>query len=323
MKAIVTGGAGFIGSHLVDSLLRDGYEVTVIDNLERGSAQNLRHCLDGITFIHADLRERLPSLGLTDINTVVFDLAAKVFGVTYLYQTPWTLMSDNLQITMNNLKRWGQAKKYVYLSSSCVYDFEGAPIPHKESDVGFLNSFYGWSKCFGELCCQALDEEWKQHGGFNYTVIRPFNVYGPREAFLHPHVLPDFIRKACACKYDGVQTFEILGDGNQTRSLTYVDDVVDGIRLAAEVGKRTAYNLSYPKETRIIDLARLLWELMEIDPEPVFVAAPEKEVKLRCGSSEKAERELGWRPKIELREGLMRMLEWMVPLIEPKARETL
>ena len=310
-KALVLGGAGFLGSHVVDSL-QNGYEVTVVDNLERGRAENLAHCMDKITFIRSDLRQKSLSLDFEAAESVVFDFAAKVFGVRHLYATPWTLLADNLQIVINNLKRWGDAKKYIYISSSCVYDWDGSLIPNKEDDIGYLNSFYGWSKLFGELCCQALDEE----KGLDYTILRPFNVYGPREAFLHPHVIPDFVRKACDCKFRDVKNFEILGDGNQTRSFTYVSDIVDGIRLAVKAGRKTAYNLSYPEETKILDLAELIWDLMDISPEPVFVPAPKQEVKLRCGCSEKAEAELGWKPKVGLKEGLRKTIEWLVPLIE-------
>jgi len=310
-KAIVTGGAGFLGSHLVDALLEDGYDVTVIDSLERGTAENLSHCLDRITFIHRDLRE--PSQILTPTGDyLVFDFAAKVFGVRHLYETPWTLMTDNIQITMNNLRRWSNAKKYVYISSSCVYDFNEAPIPHKEGDFGYLNSFYGWGKIFGELCCQALDEE----KGFNYTVIRPFNTYGPRETLLYPHVIPDFIRKGYDCKYRGVKTFEILGDGKQTRSFTYSSDAVSGIMLGAKLGEKTAYNISSPEETTIMELAELIWDIMDINPEPVFKPAPTKEVKKRYASTLKAEQELGWKAKVDLKEGLKRTVEWMVPRME-------
>jgi len=317
IKALVLGGAGFLGCHTVDALLERGCKVTAVDNLERGKAENLAHCMDRITFIRSDLKQEQP-IGLDAAGGLVFDFAAKVFGIRHLYAAPWTLMVDNLQIVMNNLKRWGNAKKYIYISSSCVYDWEGVPMPHKEDDMGYLNSFYGWSKLFGELCCQALNEE----KGLDYTVLRPFNVYGTRESSLHPHVIPDFVRKACDCKFRDVKTFEILGDGKQTRSFTYISDVVDCIMLAAEAGRRTAYNISYPEETTILSLAETIWDIMGISPEPVFVPAPEQEVKLRCGSSVKAERELGWKPKVGLREGLEKTLEWMVPLIEDRVGKT-
>jgi len=311
LKAIVTGGAGFIGSHLVDCLLEENYEVTVIDNLERGKASNLAHCMDKITFLHADLRKEPQHIEVNADDGLVFDFAAKVCGVRQLYDEPWSMLSNNMEIVLNSLKRWRDARKYIYISSSCVYDWEGVPIPHRETDVGYLDSFYGWSKLFGELCCEACSRE----NDLDYTILRPFNVYGPRETLFNPHVIPDFIRKACDCKFNNVEAFEILGDGTQTRSFTYSSDIVEGIMLAIDKGRRTAYNLGYPEEVKIMALAKLIWDIMDITPEPFFVPASEQEVKFRGVDIEKIKTELGWKPKVGLKKGLEKTIEYMVPLI--------
>ena len=304
LNAIVTGGAGFIGSHLVDRLLNDNYDVTVIDNLERGDAENLKH-IANLQMIREDLRHYRDQVAVDD-DTVVFDLAAKVFGIRHLYAEPWTLMRDNVQITLNNLRRWSNVEKYVYVSSSCVYDWDNVPLPHTESDVGYLNSFYGWSKLIGEILCQAVDEEC----GFNYTIIRPFNVYGPRESFQYPHVVPDFIKQTYEHKRDGVKTFTILGDGRQTRSFTYVADVVDGIVKAAERGGKTAYNLSSVTAIQMKDLAAMIWRLFDIEFDPVYIPAPTQEVKRRCGTAVKAINELNWHPATPLTTGLQHTIDW-------------
>jgi len=313
-RVLVTGGAGFIGSHLVEKLLSLGAEVTVVDNLERGKAENLQHCMEDITFIQTDLRKNFPKVN----PDVVFDLAAKVFGIKNLYNTPATLMGDNVQIAINTMRNCLDVEKYIYVSSSCVYDHDAVKIPHREDDVGLVNSFYGWSKLVGELFVEACRVE----HGLNYTIVRPFNVYGPRESFKYPHVIPDFIKRAYECKFLGKQTFEILGDGRQTRSFTYVEDVVEGLILAAERGRPEAYNLGSERETTIHELAEMVWRLFDIKPKVVWLPAVEGDVVRRCASGEKARRELGWTPKTSLEEGLRKTVNWYLSSVASSGRTT-
>jgi len=304
-QVLVTGGAGFIGSHLVDGLLKRGALVTVVDNLERGKAQNLQHCMDKITFERMDLRE--PHLDWSGAPDIVFDCAAKVFGIRNLYNEPATMLSDNVTITLNVISRCLGVEKYVYLSSSCVYDSDIVRVPHVENDMGLLNSFYGWSKLYGELLMQAYKEEF----GLDYTIARPFNVYGPRESFKFPHVIPDFIKQAEQIEHSKDQSFRILGKGTQTRSFTYIADLVEGLILCAEKGRATAYNLGSEVETQIIFLARLLLDIYGIKDRPIqHMPMVEGDVQRRCASSRKALRELGWKPQIDLKTGLEKTIAW-------------
>lgn len=314
-KVCVTGGAGFLGSHLVDALIDSKAEVTVIDNLERGSAENLEHSIDKINFLQRDLKYHSLYESLhwyPPKFDYVFDLAAKVYGIRGLYSKPATMLSDNLRITQNTLKQV-RCEKYIYVSSSCVYDSDTAKVPHKEDDIGLINSFYGWSKYMGEKLCEAYHQETE----LNYTIVRPFNVYGPRDSLRYPHVIPDFIQKAKRIKkHSGL--FEILGDGQQTRSFTYIKDAVEGLLLAAEKGGCKAYNIGCETETSINDLAFKICSLMEIwalsTPREglglVYLPPIEGDVRRRCANSERARQELGWEAKTPLEEGLKETIKW-------------
>lgn len=302
-STLITGGAGFIGSHLVETLLKKKARVTVIDNYERGQADNLEEFMEDIKFHNVDLRTDYPNLPQFDY---VYDLAARVWGITNLYAQPATILADNLQIITNTLKHNLGCRKYIYCSSSCVYDYPNAVTPHKEEDYGYVNSEYGWSKVIGEMLCKAYYKEI----GLNYIVVRPFNVYGPKESLDFPHVIPDFIEQAYKCQQEKRDQFEILGDGEQTRSFTYVSDLIDGFIAITERGERGVYNIGSERESKINTIANIILRHFKLDIPIVHKPKIIGDVRRRKPDCSKAKQDLSWEPQVSLDQGLRKTINW-------------
>jgi nucleoside-diphosphate-sugar epimerase len=157
--------------------------------------------------------------------------------------------------------------------------------------------------------------------GLDYSVARIFNAYGTRESPMSPHVIPDFVKKSYEYKKDPSRGFEIIGDGEQTRAYTWVEDIVEGLVLMAErdeaIGE--AINLGTSEEVKVIDLARMILEIVGLDPSTVefkHLPSPKGDIKRRSADISKAKRLLGWYPKTSLREGLERTVAWLSPRIE-------
>ena len=308
----VTGGGGFIGSHLVDDLLRLGCSVTVLDSFDRGSINNLPLDDQGLTVKKVDLLD-CPNLDaeLEGIE-ILFDLAAKVSGNRELYQSPADLLRTNVGITMNVAKAATKAKvgRIVFSSSSCVYDSPTPRIPHREADVGFpLQSYYGWSKLIGETVYSAYQEQF----GLKVATARTFNAYGPRESVKSPHVIPEFIIKAFELRAGKRTCFGIMGDGNQTRSFLHVRDATRGLIKLAESDYCEAFNFGSEKEVRIMDLAFTILKAVGLDATQVkFTYEPINpiDIKRRSADISKSRSKLEWEPKVELEEGIFDTVEW-------------
>ena len=307
----VTGGAGFIGSHLVDSLLARGCRVIVLDSLARGNLSNLPSNNEQLVLKNIDLASSATLEREIENVEVLFDLAAKSPGNRDLYKNPADLVSTNVGITLKVAQAASKVgvDRVVFVSSSCVYDHEKAVVPHAESDVGVSKlSYYGWSKLIGETIYSAYAEQY----GLNASVARIFNAYGPRESLSSPHVVPEFIMKAFECK-KGNGTFEILGDGNQTRSFLFVTDAVEGLIRLAESGLTEPVNFGFPREVSIQELATLVLEEVGVKVSDVsFInnPGPPKDVRRRSPDISKANSLLGWKPNVELKEGLQITIKW-------------
>ena len=311
-KVAVTGGGGFIGSHLVEELLGRGCFVTVLDSFERGSTSNLPVTHEKLTVKKVNLLE---SSNLErDFNgiEVLFDLAAKVSGNRDLYQSPADLLATNIGITLNVAKAAVKAHigRVVFSSSSCVYDSPNPRIPHAENDVTLpLQSYYGWSKLIGETIYSAHSDQF----GLKVGTARIFNAYGPRESLRSPHVIPEFIQKAFELKAGKRTAFEVLGDGNQTRSFLYVRDAVSGLIKLAESESCEVFNFGSDKEVKIADLAESILQSVGLNPGQIkFVHEPINpiDVKRRAADISKARTTLNWTPKVDLGEGLANTIDW-------------
>lgn len=251
---------------------------------------------------------------------VIYDFAARVYGVKDLYSNPGSLLADNVEMTIALLRAAAKArvKRYVYVSSSCVYDFRGAMVPHMEDDLGLCETSYGWGKLFGEALVRFYAHEY----GMDVRIVRLFNVYGPRDSFQSPHVIPDFIRQAWLLQKRKADAFPMIGTGAQTRDFTWLGDAALAILAVADRGQPgEAYNVGTGREIEIKALAKMICAEFGLDPERVqFTSrpAPREDIQRRSADISKI-KALDWRPTVELEEGIKYVSAWLVPLLESGA----
>lgn len=311
-KVLVTGGASFIGSNLVDALIARGAHVRVVDDLSSGRLENIQaHVSSGrVSFIEADLREPgVARSAMKDIQ-VVFHLAADHGGRGYvdLHQA-----GPASNLFLDGLVFWEAIKagveKVVYASSGCVYPNSmqtdtAKEIYLKEQDVKpphDADNMYGWAKLMAELTLQAYHKEYE----LGAASCRYFTVYGPRG--VENHAVIAMIARA----FVGQNPFEIWGDGQQIRNWTYVDDIVDGTILAAEkIQDGTAVNLGTMERVRVIDAAKLTLEFAGRKADFKFLRQMPTGPANRVADNSLAKKLLGWEPKVMFREGLRRTMDW-------------
>lgn len=311
VKVLVTGGAGFIGSEVVNQLLKKGYFVRVADDLSKKEAKTPKGC----EFLKVNLTDKKSALRAMEGIDYCIHLAAKIGGIGYFHKYPATILSENNKMYSSVFEAAvvKKIKRIIYLSSSMVFE-STETFPSKEQDIVKIPppvSAYGFSKLVGEWYCKAFNDEY----GLEYTIIRPFNAYGineaPGEEIGYAHVIPDLIKKILAGQYP----LKLLGDGNQTRCFTHVSDIANGIILAMESKKgiNDDFNIGSEKEMKMINLAKMLWELCgENKPFKVkFVPGFKYDIKKRVPSSLKAQKILGWRERKNLSEELPKVIEWI------------
>lgn len=304
MKILLTGGAGFIGSHLSDRLLADGHYVTVMDNLLTGNYDNIAHNLSNprFEFVHHNVCNHIHMIGQQDW---VIHFASPASPIDYLKLKIETLKVNSLG-THNTL---GVARikgaKYLLASTSEVYgDPEMHPQP--ESYWGNVNPIgprgvYDESKRFAE----ALTMAYHHKHGLDTRIVRIFNCYGPRLRFNDGRVVSNFIGQALTG-----EPITVYGDGTQTRSFQYVSDLVDGIIRLMGVDYHLPVNIGNPEEFTIKELAHLVKELTGSESEIVYKPLPVDDPRRRLPDITLARNLLGWNPKVNLREGLVQTIAW-------------
>jgi len=306
-KILVTGGAGFIGSHIVDRLLTNGFEVIVLDNFSTGRMENLAHHQGrkNLHIVKSDLRE-LESVktALVDVD-VVFHEAAMV-SVVRSVENPLITNEINVTGTVNLLKACLDAgvKRFVHASSSSVYgDIE--TLPKREDLSPQPISPYAVSKLAAENYVKVFHEVY----GLETVCLRYFNVYGPRQAYgPYSGVITIFMNQLRSN-----QPPTIYGDGTQTRDFTYVQDVVEANLLAMMNKNATGevFNTAAGVPTTINQLAKLLLEIMgRINLKPVYQSPRLGDIKHSYADISKARRILGYEPKVSLKEGLEKLVNW-------------
>jgi nucleoside-diphosphate-sugar epimerase len=312
MSVLVTGGAGFIGSHLVDALIDKGAHVKVVDSLIRGDLSNIAHCCDKIEFVEGDLAKRPVAYEATRSTDVCFHLAATVGGVQFMASHPAEIFKS-VCIDHNVIDAcWKMGvERLLYTSSACVYPVSlqkhtsQRPLREEDAYSGEPDTVYGWVKMLGEIQCRAYHRAY----GMKIAIVRPFNPYGERESFDpdDSHVIPALIRKAV----DREDPFVVWGDGTTTRSFEYVGDTVEGMILAAEnTVEADPINLGGSQTTRIRELAELILKLTDYKATIHWDKSKPQGVRSRKANFSKPRKLLGWTPKTPLREGLHRTIKW-------------
>jgi dTDP-glucose 4,6-dehydratase len=299
---LVTGGAGFLGSHLCDELLRRGHRVICVDNLETGSLTNIEHIrAPDFEFLQLDIIE--PYFVDEGVD-FVYHLASPASPIDYLRLPLHTLKvgSYGTHHTLGLAKQ--HRARFLIASTSEVY---GDPQvhPQPESYWGHVNPIgprgvYDEAKRYAE----ALTMAYHRQQGVDTAIMRIFNTYGPR---MRPHdgrAIPTFLRQALQDR-----PITVFGDGSQTRSFTYVDDLIRGMIMLAESGAHQPVNIGNPNEFTLLELAETVVEITSSRSEIVFEALPTDDPQIRQPDISLARELLGWQPEINLREGLQRTIE--------------
>jgi UDP-glucose 4-epimerase len=316
-RVLVTGGASFIGSHLVDKLVALGAKVRVADDLSSGTLGNLKGSLSQIEFLEGDLRDRDFTRQTMEGIEVVFHLAACHGGRGFIDTHPADCASNLVLdgIVFDEAYR-AKVEKVCFASSACVYPVqhqvkpaEGQTIYLKEE---WANPFkegcaaadgeYGWAKLMGEMTLQAY---WKQYG-MKSVSCRLFTVYGEREN--ETHAVIALIAKA----FVKMDPYEIWGDGQQDRNFTYVGDIAEGmIRAAQKVDNASAINIGTAEHIKIIDTAKMIFAETGFTPQALnFDTSKPVGVYSRAADLTRTRKVLDWEPSISFKEGLRRSIEW-------------
>jgi dTDP-glucose 4,6-dehydratase len=306
---VVTGGAGFVGSHLCDHLLDRGHRVICVDNLETGSLENIEHIRDGkFRFAMLDITSHYE---IDEPVDCVYHMASPASPIDY-QRLPLHTLKVGAYGTHNSL---GLAKakraRFLLASTSEVYGDPGVH-PQPESYWGNVNPIgprgvYDEAKRYAE----ALTMAYLRQQGVDTAIARIFNTFGPRMRPKDGRAVPTFLRQALADK-----PVTVFGDGSQTRSFCYVDDMIRGLVALAESGIHEPVNLGNPDEMALIDLARLIVELSESRSEIVFEALPIDDPQVRQPEISRARDLLGWEPEVDVRDGLKRTIESAVRGLE-------
>jgi dTDP-glucose 4,6-dehydratase len=301
-SCVVTGGAGFLGSHLCDLLLSEGHRVICLDNLDTGSLQNVEHIRDPqFLFLNQDLTE---PLFLEEDVDFVYHLASPASPIDYARLPLHTLKVGSYGTHhMLGLAKEKRAR-FLLASTSEVY---GDPQVHPQPEDywGHVNPIgprgvYDEAKRYAE----ALTMAYHRQQGVNTSIARIFNTFGAR---MRPHdgrAIPTFLRQALQDK-----PVTVFGDGSQTRSFCYVDDLIRGLKLLAESDVHLPVNVGNPKEMTLLELAEAVIEATESRSEIVFEALPVDDPQVRQPDITRAQQLLDWEPEVDLVEGLRRTIE--------------
>jgi dTDP-glucose 4,6-dehydratase len=299
--AVVTGGAGFLGSHLCEYLVQAGDRVICVDNLDTGSLQNIEHIRDdAFVFVNRDM---IHHLELDEPIDFVYHLASPASPIDYL-RLPLHTLKVGSYGTHNAL---GLAKhkraRFLLASTSEIY---GDPKIHPQPETYWGNvnpigprGVYDEAKRYAE----AMTMAYHRQQGVDTCIVRIFNTYGPRMRPNDGRAVPTFLRQALEGK-----PLTVFGDGSQTRSFCYVDDLIRGLHLLMLSGEHLPVNIGNPRELNLLELAETVLRVTGSDSQVVFEALPVDDPQVRQPDITRARQVLGWEPEVELEEGLARTL---------------
>ena len=303
-KVLITGGAGFLGSHLCDRFLKEGYEVICMDNLSTGSPANINHLMgdNAFTFIKHDVTNYIHVNGGLDL---ILHFASPASPIDYLEMPIQTLKVGSL----GTHKALGLAKetgaRFLLASTSEVY---GDPQIHPQNEDYWGNvnpigvrGVYDEAKRFAEAMAMA----YHRYHGVETRIVRIFNTYGTRMRIHDGRALPTFMRQALNGK-----PLTVFGDGSQTRSFTYVDDLVEGIYRLSQSDCTEPVNIGNPDEITILEFAKEVIELTGSKSEIAFKELPQDDPQIRQPDITRAEKVLNWKPKVDRKAGLLKTLDY-------------
>ena len=303
MRILITGGAGFLGSHLADRLLEDGHEIICMDNLFTGSKRNIAHLMQNPSFEF--LRHDVTDPFKLEVDQI-YNLACPASPVHYQYNAIKTIKTSVMgAINCLGLAKRVNARVFQASTSEVYGDPEVHPQP--ESYWGSVNPI-GIRSCYdeGKRCAETLFFDYHRQNGVDIRIVRIFNTYGPRMSPQDGRVVSNFIVQALRG-----EDITIFGDGSQTRSFCYYSDLIDGfVRLMEQDKLVGPVNIGNPGEFTMLELAEKVIHLTGTQSRIVYEALPEDDPKQRQPDIELARTELGWEPRVSLDEGLVETIDY-------------
>lgn len=310
-KVLVTGGAGFIGSHVVEKLVARGAKVTILDNLQNGSKENLQSIRNDIVLIKGDCMDPAIAIRACRGKDIVMNLAARVGGIEYNRTHQAVMLKDNLCIATSMIEAAIKAdvERFLVVSSACVYS-KNCSIPTPEAE-GFLgepestNGGYGWAKRMAE----KLGEYYADEYGIKVGIVRPYNCYGPRDHFSvdTSHVVPALIKRIL----DGNNPLTVWGSGKQSRAFLYVEDLAEGMILSIEkYPLPDPINFGTDEEITIKQLVGMICDAANVSPKIRYDSTKPDGSPRRNSDNKKAQKILEFFPRIDLHTGLSKTIEW-------------
>lgn len=303
-RVVLSGGAGFIGSHICDYLIKEGYAVVCVDNLITGTKENISHLLEdkNFEFMEQNISKKFNIEGQVDY---ALNFASPASPIDYLEHPLETL--DVGSLGTRNMLDLAKEKKAVFMQAS-TSEVYGDPLvnPQPESYWGNVNtvgirSVYDEAKRFSE----ALTLAYYRLYNLDIRIARIFNTYGPRMRINDGRVVPNFIYQAL-----NNQPLTIYGDGKQTRSFCYVSDLIDGIHKLMLSKTNEPVNLGNPNETSILNFADVILRLTKTKSKKTFKPLPADDPKVRCPDISRAKKLLNWEPKVGVEDGLEKTIGW-------------
>ncbi len=325
-KIIITGGAGFIGSTVAKYMVNQGAEVHVIDNLWRGTLDNINDILDDkrerpISFVNADLTDPVACLLYIQNADIVIHLADVVAGINFVFNNEHYIFRQNVIMNSNVLSACikNGIKQYVYVGTACSYprhlQMQDKPVQFKEDQAypALPESSYGWSKLMGEYEAELAQKD------IEVGLLRLHNVYGPFSYYQpdRAQVIPSLIRKAIEYPRE---EFIVWGSGEQSRDFIYVDDVVRGIALLLEKGmNKGVIQVGSERSVTIREIAELVVKISGKAIVPFYDTGKPEGDRGRIADCTRARDILGWNPEVSIEEGLARTYKWLENTLKKEA----
>jgi len=308
MRVLVTGGAGFIGSHLCDYLIKKGYEVLCLDNFYTGRKENIKHLFNNFKFevIRHDIVQPI----FLEVDWI-FHLASPASPIHYQFN-PVKTTKTNVMGTIHMLGLAKRVKARILLASTSEVYGDPKEHPQKETYWGNVNPI-GPRSCYdeGKRVAETLMMDYYRQNNVDIRIVRIFNTYGPRMLPNDGRVVSNFIVQAIKG-----EDITVYGDGSQTRSFCYIDDMVEGIYKMMEQEKHIGpINLGNPEEFKIIDLAKKVKEMTQSNSKIVFKPLPPDDPVQRQPDITLAKKILGWEPKVKLEDGLRKTIDYFKKLL--------